>query len=177
MNEFLKVAKSLEVNEIELSGNDNILKEKPDQTDELPLSDEIQEKVEGSIHKELKMESNQENKYPCDQCSYKATRLGNLQHHVKSIHERVQHPCDQCTYIATDPNRLQQHVKSIHEGVDYQCDECSFKYADPSNLRRHKKSIHRGIKYPCDQCNYKASFQGNLQKHKTSFHRLAKLKD
>jgi len=173
MNEFIDVAKSLEVKEIskdiEIPQNEHHdnFEEKDDNefqaTESLPVKS-------GSISSQRQVIKNSENKYPCDQCNYKATESNNLQRHIKSIHDGVKYPCDQCNYKATASSSLQQHIKSIHDGVTYPCDQCNYKAKDPSHLRRHIKSIHEGVKYPCNQCNYKFSYPSDLKRHTNRFH-------
>jgi len=149
MNEFLDVAKSLEIKEIskdvETPENLHIYDEEQvsDQTEEIVTTENEPVIIkENSVHKQRQIRSNHENKFPCEQCNYKTTRL----------------------------DHLQRHIESIHDGVKYPCDRCNFKATQLANLNRHKRSIHDGVKYPCDQCNYKATQHGDLKKHKKSVH-------
>ena len=45
-----------------------------------------------------------------------ATEKGNLQKHVKAIHEGVKYSYEYCDYKAITNSSVQQHVKSIHDG-------------------------------------------------------------
>ena len=123
MNEFINVAKSLEIKEIskdiEIPENyqhDNYDTHEIDPVNELPATDSIPKQISKGIpNKSRQLNKNNENKYPCDECNYKAKF----------------------------PSHLRQHIKSIHEGVKYSCDQCSYKATAPSSLRKHKKSQHR----------------------------------
>jgi len=178
MNEFLTVAKSLEIEEIgkESENPENDEKQQFDQTSELPANnDEMENIVENKhINKQRQVRSNNGNVYPCQQCNYKAAHLHHLKRHIKSIHDEVKYPCDQCNYKAPQLGVLKQHIKSIHYGVKYPCDQCKFKATHPNTLRRHIKSIHDEVKYPCDQCNFIASRPDTLQQHINFIHREAK---
>merc|ERR1719342_1732498 len=144
MNEFLAVAKSLQVKEI---SKDIDIRETDDavvdtqtqeyaQDNELPTNETKQEHNRVYIpKKDRQLKKCNENRYSCDRCNYKTSHL----HH------------------------LQNHIKSIHEGVKFPCDQCNSKFTDPSSLRKD-------IKYPCDQCSYKATQMGSLRTHIRSFH-------
>merc|ERR1712098_92710 len=93
MNEFLNVAKSLEVKKIskgmEIPENEQ---HHNDESQDFDLAKELQKvesiPVQNSIpNKEIQLKRDNENKYPCEQCNYKATRSTVLQQHIKSIHE------------------------------------------------------------------------------------------
>ena len=127
MNEFINVARSLEIKEIskdieipENDQHDNFETQEIDPVNELPATETIPKQISKGIpHKSRQLNKNNENKYPCDECNYKAKFPSHLRQHVKSIHEGVKYPCIQCNYKATVPSALSQHVKSIHEGVKY----------------------------------------------------------
>ena len=142
MNEFLNVAKSFEIKEISHSFGspenkqfDDVVKVKVD----CDLTNDMAETKVKSIHKES---LHNDNRYPCHQCNYKATKPSHLQTHIQSIHEGLKYPCDQCKYKATERSALRKHVKYIHEEVRYPCNQCNYIATQPSNLQRHKKSVH-----------------------------------
>ena len=85
---------------------------------------------------------NDQNKYPCDFCSYQTKFSKDLRNHIKSKHEGQKYSCDGCEKIYTHPNALRQHVRSVHEGIRYPCDQCEHKSTEPSGLRSHKQSKH-----------------------------------
>ena len=104
----------------------------------LPVSNDVHKKIlENEIQEEKQIRSKFDNKYQCEECNYKATRLFNLRQHIEGIHDGVKYPCKHCNYTATRVSHLQRHIKSIHEG----------------------------IRYPSKQSNYKATLLDNLQKH------------
>ena len=150
MNEFLDVAKNLEIKviskDIEPPKNEqfnDVEHQEFDQTNESPASEDLEEKnIKNNIQKQRQVTSNYDKKYPCDECSH----------------------------IATTQRHLQTHIKSIHEGVKYPCDQCNLQFSDPGGMRRHKRTIHDGVRYPCDQCNYKATQLHNLNNHIKSRH-------
>ena len=51
------------------------------------------------------------------------------------------YPCDQCTYKATLTYNLKENIKTIHEGNSYTCSMCDYNGADRSGLRKHKFRI------------------------------------
>ena len=125
MNEFINVARSLEIKEIskniEIPKNeqdDNFEEHASNHDEEFPSTEEIPELILKDIPlKQKLLKHNDGNKYQCNQCDHKATRSDSLQQHIKSIHDGVKYPCDQCDYKAARPSNLQGHIKSIHEGL------------------------------------------------------------
>merc|ERR1712243_73516 len=106
MNEFLNVAKSLDIKEIskdiEIPGNEPHVKFKNQEFDngnELLATEAKHMKTEESIpYKQGELKPNNENTHTCDQCSYKASKPTNLQRHKKSIHDEIKYPCNHCSY-------------------------------------------------------------------------------
>ena len=144
MNEFLDVARSLEVKEI--CKDLEIPNQQQDRHDidlenVQPKTETVQEQIY-ITNKQSQLKKDDENKYPCYKCNYKASQSNNLQQHIRSIHEGVKYPCDQCDYQATHSSSLRQHIKSIHDGVRYPCDQCNYKSTCSKNLRQHKLRGH-----------------------------------
>ena len=54
------------------------------------------------------------------------------------------HQCFQCDYTATQKGDLQRHIKSVHEGITHQCPHCKHKTALKYRLMRHIKLNHIG---------------------------------
>ena len=55
-----------------------------------------------------------ENKYPCDQCDYKATFACNLASHKRTVHEKLFFYCNVCDYKSSRKDRLNKHFLSKH---------------------------------------------------------------
>jgi len=144
MNEFINVARSLEVKEIikDIFPENEQLKN-VDNKSELPSMEIIPEQIiENITCKQRKLKPNNENKHSCDECGYKAMWPSDLNRHIESIHEGAKYPCEHCNFTATFKSNLQQHIKYVHEGFKHLCNQCTYKATNPSNLRRHKKGIH-----------------------------------
>ena len=187
MNEFLNVAKNLDikqigknvVNEEEETGGVNDKQTHDEdtsiQSDEIPINDTI---ILGRTASQVSAndsstEINDHNKpYKCKLCDYQTTHKGHLNKHVKSIHEGIKYPCHQCDYKARNPSDLNKHVNSKHKGIKYPCQQCHYKATNTSDLKKHVNSKHEGIKYPCQQCDYQATQSGSLQRHIISKHRF-----
>merc|ERR1712126_1251 len=43
-------------------------------------------------------EIEEDRRYDCGQCDYKATHIGNLKRHVQGIHEGIRYECNECEY-------------------------------------------------------------------------------
>jgi len=177
MNEFLTVAKNLDIQELSKGIEDgdstavneyntNIEKEEsPIQADDVgePTNQDIDEAADGHF-KTYKY------KYECQQCD-KAYNCGShLKAHIQTVHEGVKYACNQCDNQFTRQNSLTTHIQSVHEGVKYACSQCDHQAAKQSHLTAHIQSQHEGVKYACNQCDKQFTQQGNLTTHIQSKH-------
>ena len=59
---------------------------------------------------------NNTGRYPCNKCEKQFSNQGNLNMRNKSAHGGIKFPCSDCSYKATTKQTLIQHIQSIHEG-------------------------------------------------------------
>ena len=178
MDEFLAVAKSLEIKELcnaETETHDEP-EDEPPTTDPETLNENLKEQriVSDHIMEQSPQERRREvvsvnGKYECEPCQKTFSRRG-LDHHKQSVHQGVKYACDQCEHQYKQQAHLTQHIQSKHEGVKYACDQCDYQFARQSNLTVHIQSKHEGIKHACDQCDYQATQKRNLNRHMQSMH-------
>ena len=152
LNEFLNVAKNLEIKEISKDvefDEENVKSEEPDIPDnETSLEDEPQTKTYSNSAKNMQLidstqiQRTSEGSFDCDQCESKFTLKGNLMKHIKSIHEGQKYACNQCDFQATQRGHLKIHRQSMHEGVKYSCNQCNYKATQQGHLRTHIRSKH-----------------------------------
>ena len=194
MNEFLNVAKILEIKEIgkDVELNDN---EETNNDHDESDTDKFDEQVDaGDINNFVsdqfinttgrqdinstssryrnrnKLADNSNRNLSCDKCNAQFANQYNLQRHIKSIHEGLKFSCDQCDYQASHQSNLTTHIKSVHEGVRFLCNQCDYQASQQANLTTHIKSKHEGLKFACNECDYQASNQSNLTAHIKSKH-------
>ena len=155
INDFLDVARSLEIKELcnpktmtndvnESSPSDLVTSSTFQSTHHTIKSSHLlnqEEKDEMDIKEVVKVKI----KYECDQCHKTYSNVGNLKSHKESAHEGVRYICDQCDYQAKTQGDLKKHIESKHEGVKYECDQCGYKFTEQSNLKKHIKSKHEGV--------------------------------
>ena len=183
MDEFLAVAKSLEIKELcnaetqtqeELNNvNNSCDPETPTENLEEPaVPDQIIKQVPQKRQRRIvSVNGSQEGvKYACDQCDYQATHQISLTRHIRSKHEGIRYACSQCDHQFSLSGNLNAHIQSKHEGVKYACDQCDQQFTQQSSLTTHIQSRHEGIKYACDQCDYQVKQQRNLTRHIQSKH-------
>ena len=187
MDEFLAVAKSLEIKE--LCNADPV---KTDEPKEEPLMIETNDDLnyEPSLDPEtyienleeqtlmsdhIRMEAPKEKKkkdvgvnsrYDCNQCLKTYSSGCALRRHKQTVHQGVMYPCNQCDYQAKQQSNLTVHIQSKHEGIKYVCDLCDYQATQQRHLKEHFQAKHEGIKYDCDQCNFTTSWKRWLYSHK-----------
>ena len=149
MDEFLAVAKSLEIKELcnaDTRTNDEPEYE-PSPSDQGPLTDNFEEQSSDHVI-ELASQDKEESvayanrKYECKLCNKSYSGWNGLKHHKQSVHQGVKYTCNQCDFQTTAAHHLTTHIQSKHEGVKYACDHCDYQASDRSNLARHIKKKH-----------------------------------
>ena len=113
--------------------------------------------------------------YICNQCDFQATRQCHLTAHIQSKHDGVKYACDQCDYQATTQSHLTRHIRSMHEGLKYACDQCDYQATQQGHLKLHIQVKHEGVKYTCDLCDYVTSWKTEITKHKRKIHLQIKI--
>merc|ERR1712126_184999 len=134
MNEFLNVAKNLEIKDI---GKD-VKFEKEVNED----SKSVQNTNSKKIINEKILQKNLKGKFDCEQCKSQFGQKIDLRRHMESIHEGVKYTYNQCDYKATYLISLRRHIQSLHEGEMFSCDNCDYQSSWQTHLHRHKKAKH-----------------------------------
>ena len=187
INEFLNVAKNLEIKEIskdvefdhgnelteetDISDNDSDQVIEPQQTDTNLIENEISVKNTDIISKS-QLQKNTEGIFKCNQCDSKYTFKRGLRRHIKSTHEGVKYFCNQCDMQFTRNDHLNTHIQTMHEGVKYKyaCNKCEYQATQQWNLKIHIQSKHDGVRYNCSECEYQATLQGSVARHMKTKH-------
>ena len=155
INDFLNVAKSLEIKEISKELDHEYPESINDQEYDKIIEPNIgnlheanttnTSNVEGEIvHKTSKFISfrNKDGRFSCDRCDKHYNDKGTLHKHIQSAHEGIRFLCDDCGYIAPHKSKLSRHIQSIHDGVKFPCDLCDFKASRKDSLNNHKEKRH-----------------------------------
>ena len=150
INEFLNVAKSLEIKEI---GKDNIINEQLDLGDE-PESKQTNKFIVTSNETDYSIDSK---KVKANQFVSKASTHIDPKDKIISNVGDIQLSCEQCNYKSKNYNKkykkknLVRHIKMNHEEKKFNCNQCNFTTAEQRYLDRHIQSIHEQIRYSCNQ--------------------------
>ena len=49
---------------------------------------------------------------------------------------------------------LERHIRSVHEGMKYSCGHCEYQATQKGHLEQHRRSVHEAMKYACGQCKH-----------------------
>jgi len=154
MNEFLNVAKSFQIKEInkDVEYNDvDTFKGQENEENNLLNNFDI---YDSSINQRYVPEDigetdtkvvgykNEAGNYQCGKCEKKFAYSCGLNRHSESAHEGVRYPCNKCNHTFTLKVNLMKHIKSVHEGDKFLCDLCDHMTARKDNLILHKKNKH-----------------------------------
>ena len=112
-------------------------------------------------------------KHECPKCDKKFSSVGNLNKHIKSVHNNIRnYKCDLCEYSCSLKSNLDRHIESVHYKIkNYKCDICEYSCSTKSDLDKHIKQIHNKIKdNECNLCEYSCSTKSTLNKHIKQVH-------
>ena len=185
MNEFLNVARSLEIKKIcedvefneKYTNNyesdiadheiESVMKAKTDADEKRnnATSSNIHFKAQQQHLKNYILTRNDDGMFECNRCNYLTERRKNINEHILAKHEGVKYDCSQCKYQATKQDNLKRHMQYAHEGVKYNCNLCYYKATTKGNLKYHIQNKHEGITYDCNLCKHQATTKGNLKNH------------
>ena len=172
MDEFLAVAKSLEIKELCNAETNGELLATDSKTKNESLKEHL--KVPNNFKKKPRGRRRQivsvNGKYKCEPCQKTFYNRPTLNRHIKSKHDGVKYDCDQCDFRAGHQSSLALHILSKHDGVKYACGQCDSQFTQQGTLKTHIQSKHEGVKYVCDQCDHQATTQSNLTVHVKSKH-------
>ena len=170
LNEFLRVAKDLDIKEI--AENVDLTDESSSATYNGQATDSVTERLNENrnetrnISPPTRRPSNPTitgKTYRCEECDAEYKTSSSLYQHRRSVHQGVQ---------AAQNTNLKTQIESVlHDGKRYPCDQCDYKATLIISLKKHIESVHDGIKYSCNQCEYKAAQKPDLRRHIKFQHR------
>ena len=179
IDEFLAVAKSLEIKEL-----CNAETETNDESDDIPSinyqdtsTDLVEEQtimpdqIKNQVPQERQESASRDiKKYNCEQCPNTYYSNSALWNHRQSSHEIRKYDCEQCTKTYSSHGSLWKHKQLSHQGIKYVCDQCDLQFTSQGSLNRHIQSKHEGVMYSCNQCDHQYEDQAFLRKHILSKH-------
>ena len=180
MNEFLSVAKNLEIKEIskstEYSSTDQeigVESENNFQAKSNVKSDEIENIIESRSYQDYEDEKLDAFPSQYENCvetiKEKNTGLktkyeyGKIKEHEKN--GKYSKECPECHKVFSQKYHVKIHYNSVHKHITFDCDQCGYRATQKASLKTHIRSIHEGKKYPCNQCEYQATRLDNLNVH------------
>ena len=183
MDEFLSVAKSLQIKELCNAQNESEDESEHESEDEPKYgnpetsTENFVEQTVTTVHLNHRAQQDKregvvsvKGKLECDECNKTYFSRGALYSHKQSKHRNVKFPCDQCESHFTEKWILNKHILSKHKGMKYPCNQCDYQASRISCLTIHIQSKHEGVRYACDQCEYQATTQSNLARHNQLMH-------
>ena len=156
LNEFLSVAKNLEIkeigNDVEYEDADKLRGQEYDKNQFDEDANYIEQKSfvsKSTVEGEIVQNDTKSNRhvtelgtYPCNLCDKMFSAYGNLKRHHKSAHEGLKFPCNKCNQVFTQKCSLITHIKGVHEGIRFPCDLCDYSASIKEEVNRHKKNKH-----------------------------------
>merc|ERR1712126_285363 len=186
MNEFLNVAKSLEVKEIsnqiefglredETSVYDDLNTKNVTKLDTDNQNEDVNEDIENIDRNE---KSENVTKLDMDNQIEDVNVNEDIEHidrNEKSENVPKSKKCYECDELFVNSLTLMRHHNSIHKGVlKFQCGSCDKEYFRRQDLKLHVKSYHEGVKFPCNQCDKQFGHRRLLKMHVKSYHESVK---
>lgn len=138
------------------------LKQKKKRVDEIFLAETAVKKADN------------DKRFPCTQCNYKAPSRGKLERHETTHSKEKPYVCSLCEFRTKREDALTKH-RLIHTGEKpYQCELCDYTARTHQGLSKHVAS-HGEKTFACQHCEYKAALKGTLKKHEEQVHKTIDL--
>ena len=184
VNEFLLVAKNLEIKELYTEdgqpSSDNITADQSKENKNPELKELCDEDSRETASVNTSADLTKENKI-LDDIKEESTETFDKSNSspLKCVNiddtSGSKFQCPQCDKSFTHKNSLKCHMKYEHEGVRYSCNQCNYQAKTQSALRRHVKFVHEGAKFNCNQCDQQFSVHKSLTNHIQIVHEGIKL--
>ena len=156
MNDFLNVARSLEIKEISNEVDCDATDSFQDTNMKYDFGNSHEEKsivcqsnVEGksvdmsmSTRTKLVSQKSEAGQFQCIKCEKHFSQHKGLIRHIRSAHEGLKFPCAYCSHKATTKQHLETHIQALHKRTKLFCDLCEFKTTQSQILSSHKKHDH-----------------------------------
>lgn len=115
-------------------------------------------------------DTDENRKHACKLCSSKFKMRGDLQRHVKIVHERQKlYTCSTCGKSFGHSGHLNRHVNSVHlQRRRFKCPLCGFQFFQASHLQSHMNHVHGEKKsIECEHCGIRVKSQSAMKYHLT----------
>ena len=83
----------------------------------------------------------------------------------KNILNGLKYLCDYCLKPFKAKESLLKHLEHKHKRFKHLCDQCDYKSAFEQSLKEHIRLVHDQTKLACEQCEYKGPSPRALKKH------------
>ena len=88
------------------------------------------------VHKRIVHEIKQKD-FLCFLCGTSYKSKGQLDDHIRNVHDTRRYPCDSCEFLGKSPKTLRRHVQRKHGPALYMCAFCAKKFRSKNNLDVH----------------------------------------
>lgn len=114
-----------------------------------------------------------ERKHCCTRCSAHFKMRGDLQRHVRTVHEgKKQHECTTCGRRFGHSGHFNRHIESMHLNLrKHACKLCGDRFYQASHLQSHIAHVHdRKKPFECGICALRLATESGLRNHLRNLH-------
>lgn len=118
-------------------------------------------------------DTDDERKHGCTRCGARFKMRGDLQRHVRTVHEgKKQHVCPTCNRTFGHSGHLNRHIESMHlNRRKHECKLCGDRFYQASHLQSHISHVHdRKKPFECHICALRLATESGLRNHLRNLH-------
>ena len=118
-----------------------------------------------------KLQPDDENLFPCDQCPKKYASWKLLKFHFKQVHAEKKYACSLCPKRFGIKGLLAAHERGQHPTEKVKCETCGKLFQSAYTLKIHVNNVHKSIRnYACSFCQKPFYNISGLTKHEQQVH-------
>ena len=92
-----------------------------------------------------------------------------LKRHQSEVHGSQKVRCNQCPLMFSNKGNMERHVKMVHEMIkNYKCESCTKSFFAKADLGQHHSEVHDGQKVIWNECSMMFTNKWNMVRHVAS---------
>ena len=122
-----------------------------------------------NVERHKKMVHEKIKNYKCEICDKFFYAKSCLKRHQSEVHGSQKVRCNQCPLMFSNKGNMERHVKMVHEMIkNYKCESCTKSFFAKADQETYHSEVHDGQKVKCNECSMMFTNKWNMVRHVAS---------